>query len=392
MGMSTRGTTVWVEGAKILALVGVVWLVMGQTAEIRHELGADRVALAASRSEATQSEVLAPLVRAVETTSAEVEATRARLEKTLSRLEGQKKELASLLTQSTKGLETTILELLDAERRTSNVAASVAALQAEKVDRLEKLGALVERKPAQMKQQMLLPTVQLRGRGTVGSGVIVYSEPNPVGPAGSQVNAGATTLVLTAYHVVLEVIGTDDEDRRLDEVHVFGVNGTEDGVSDSVVSARLVAHDSARDIALLKLESDRRFPHVAELISVEDLGAVDIFTPTYAVGCPLGNNPLPTIGEVSSKRKIVGEQDFWMINAPTFFGNSGGGVYLARNYKLIGISSMIYTYGKTYPTVVPHMGLFVPLNVVYEWLDSEGYGFVYRREPVPESKRAQLRF
>lgn len=392
MGMSTRGTPVWVEGVKILALVGVVWLVMGQTAEIRQELGASRVALAASRSEASQSEALAPLVLAVETTSAEVEATRARLEKTLSGLEDQKKELAGLLTQSTKGLETTILERFDAERRTSNAAASVVALQAEKVERLEKLSALVERKPAQMKQHMLLPTVQLRGSGTVGSGVIVYSEPNSVGPAGGEVHAGATTLVLTAYHVVLEVIGADDEGLRLDEVHVFGVDGTDDSVSDSVVSARLVAHDSGRDIALLKLESDRRFPHVAKLISVEDLAAVDIFTPTYAVGCPLGNNPLPTIGEVSSKRKVVGEQDFWMINAPTFFGNSGGGVYLARNYKLIGISSMIYTYGKTYPTVVPHMGLFVPLNVIYEWLDSQGYGFVYRREPVPESKRAQLRF
>jgi hypothetical protein len=51
---------------------------------------------------------------------------------------------------------------------------------------------------------------------------------------------------------------------------------------------------------------------------------------------------------------------------------------------------MIYTYGKSHPTVVPHMGLFVPLDVIYRWLDAEGYGFVYRREPVPSGRDSLL--
>ena len=72
-----------------------------------------------------------------------------------------------------------------------------------------------------------------------------------------------------------------------------------------------------------------------------------------------------------------------MLSAPTFFGNSGGGVYLADTYRLVGISSMIYTYGKMNPTVVPHMGLFVPIETIYRWLDGEGYSFVHERKPVP---------
>jgi hypothetical protein len=88
------------------------------------------------------------------------------------------------------------------------------------------------------------------------------------------------------------------------------------------------------------------------------------------------------VGEVSTKSKVVGDQVFWMLNAPTFFGNSGGGIYLGSTCQLIGISSMIYTYGKASPAVVPHMGLFVPLETLYDWLDTKGYSFIWRREPA----------
>jgi hypothetical protein len=50
---------------------------------------------------------------------------------------------------------------------------------------------------------------------------------------------------------------------------------------------------------------------------------------------------------------------------------------------------MIYTYGKSAPTVVPHMGLFVPLESIYDWLDAEGHSFIYKREPVPARLHAK---
>jgi hypothetical protein len=63
-----------------------------------------------------------------------------------------------------------------------------------------------------------------------------------------------------------------------------------------------------------------------------------------------------------------------MINAPTYIGNSGGGIFDAQTHELIGIFSKIYNYGTSRPTVVPHMGLVVPLTKVYAWLDGVGYG------------------
>ena len=74
-----------------------------------------------------------------------------------------------------------------------------------------------------------------------------------------------------------------------------------------------------------------------------------------------------------------------MINAPTYFGNSGGGVYSVPDCNLIGIFSMIYTYGKAKPIVVPHMGLFLPLDSIADWLGSESLDFVLQGAEVPST-------
>jgi S1-C subfamily serine protease len=113
------------------------------------------------------------------------------------------------------------------------------------------------------------------------------------------------------------------------------------------------------------------------------LNRLDIFSPACAVGCPLGNSPVATLGQITAVDKEVEGENFWMINAPTYFGNSGGGVYSVPDCNLIGIFSMIYTYGKAKPMVVPHMGLFLPLDSIAKWLGSEELGFVFEGEAVP---------
>jgi len=69
-----------------------------------------------------------------------------------------------------------------------------------------------------------------------------------------------------------------------------------------------------------------------------------------------------------------------MISSPAYFGNSGGGVFLEQSQELIGIFAKIYTHGSYRPQVVTHMGLAVPLPVVHEWLESEGYGHLLPEE------------
>jgi S1-C subfamily serine protease len=224
------------------------------------------------------------------------------------------------------------------------------------------------REPRSLKEATIYPTVQLRGNGTVGSGVIVYSRPRAEGGKGDR----ATTYAVTAYHVVLEV--TTEEAR--DVIGDVRLMGTGDRLQEQSRRAHVVSFDRARDIALLQLAGDEPYPFVAEFAAPEELALVEVFEPAYAVGCPLGNMPLPSAGEITTKQKVVDNQVFWMLNAPTFFGNSGGGVFRARDGKLIGVSSMIYTYGRANPVVVPHLGLFVPASAILEWLDREGFGFI----------------
>jgi S1-C subfamily serine protease len=371
-----------VEGVKLLVLAAGFWLLLEHVRSLHGELDLSRQALAAQGSlqQKVVNEDIAGVQRVLDQTEVQLLATNAKLEDCLVRLEGQRLEMADLVERRTEILQTDLEASIDyaklgAERARSAVEKNTV--------RLAELGSRMTRDVDWMKHRMIQPTVQLRGSGTVGSGVVVYSERQEDGE-----EAAYTTLVLTAHHVVLEVLGGRQDMRLLREVQVFD---SLDGTADTQ-AAQLVAFDRDRDIALLRLNSTRRFPYVAELISTADLHALDVFTRAYAVGCPLGNRPLPTVGEISSKRKIVGDQRFWMINAPTFFGNSGGGVYLAENCHLIGVSSMIYTYGKTHPTVVPHMGLFVPMDVIYSWLDSEDLSFVHRRERIPPVQRSRLVF
>jgi hypothetical protein len=116
------------------------------------------------------------------------------------------------------------------------------------------------------------------------------------------------------------------------------------------------------------------------------LARARIFDRIYAVGCPLGNDPIPTWGEIADTHHAVDGQRYWMISAPTYIGNSGGGIFDADTHELLGIFCKIYTHGSVRPTVVPHMGLVTSLAGVYDWLDQTAYAHL---EPAESGAQAQ---
>lgn len=237
--------------------------------------------------------------------------------------------------------------------------------------------------PLQQRKQFLIhPVIQMRGNGTVGSAVLVYSESF----AGEGPSAGYCNLALTAYHVVSEILG-DRPDKNIEQVKLFSPDFSR---SRQAFSARLIAFDKSMDIALLRLSCGRKISDLARLKTGNFLDQLDIFSPACAVGCPLGNSPIATMGQITAIDKEVEGESFWMINAPTYFGNSGGGVYSVPDCNLIGIFSMIYTYGKAKPRVVPHMGLFLPLASISRWLDTEGLGFVLDGGAVPSTAWSKM--
>jgi len=214
--------------------------------------------------------------------------------------------------------------------------------------------------PVQSWDDLMGPTVQLWGATTVGSGILLPSRRAKDGE-------GWRTYVLTAWHVVRD-IRHEDENAPISTT-LYRRSGAK-----RFETSSLVAWDADLDLALLVLDLDDRLPFGARLPRREELEAIQVFRPVYAVGCPLGNDPIPTLGEVVDLHHHVDGQRYWMISAPTYVGNSGGGVYDAENHELLGVFTKIYTHGTLRPIVVPHMGLATPLEEAYDWLDSVGHG------------------
>ncbi|HZE95399.1 MAG TPA: serine protease [Planctomycetota bacterium] len=271
---------------------------------------------------------------------------------TLGDLRVSVQELRNRIDQSETGLADARAEF--GQLRADNAAAVGAALV-----RIDARTAAPD--PARLHHEILGPSVQVNVKGSVGGGTLLFSR-------------DAASYVVTACHVIQKIIaGHDDETREPVEVTMY------DDLGDAAdtVEGDLVAWDDRKDLALLRLRSVREYPNAARLASRETLRAIRVFTPIYAVGCPLGHDPLPTLGEIATLHKEVNGERFWMMNAPTIFGNSGGGVFHRQTRELIGVSVMVCTYDGAVSTPVPHLGIMVSLETVYDWLDELQYAFLY---------------
>ncbi len=208
---------------------------------------------------------------------------------------------------------------------------------------------------------LLSPSVQVSARGGVGGGTILRSDP------------AEGTWVVTAWHVVQKAAERDaGGQERLHPVQVRIYR--DDGNPAELVDADLVLRDERKDLALLKLKTTKTWTAAARLASRERMRETGVFTPIFAVGCPLGHDPLPTSGEITTRRKEVNGECFWMMSAPTIFGNSGGGVFHRETLEMIGVSAMVCTFENPVTTPVPHLGILVPMDRVYDWLEANGHG------------------
>lgn len=225
-------------------------------------------------------------------------------------------------------------------------------------------------------EDILRPSVQVDGKGGVGGGTILFSR-------------GEHTYVITAYHVVHKSILRKEGREERDPVQVRLYDGR--GMAQETARGEFVAYDERKDLALLKIPTPKRAIRPARLADRRTLRAVRVFTPVYAVGCPLGHDPLPTPGEIVSLNKDVGGEKFWMMSAPTIFGNSGGGIFHRETRELIGVSVMICTYDGVVSTPVPHLGILLSLEAVYDWLDALDYQFVYDPAFPPGRPRGAVR-
>ena len=299
----------------------------------------------------------------------ELERERAATAQKLEAIADRLDRLDGRLSRPDKGIETLATRM---DTLASEIAGTDGTLRGLR-DAVARLRKDASRDAALLDRSILRPSVQVVGRGGVGGGTVIRSEAESDGVYG--------TYIVTAFHVLQKVSEHDPSGpRKPVQVKIYA-----DGGDTETIDSDLLIHDERRDLALLKLRATKHYPIAARLAARERIRETSVFTPIYAVGCPLGHDPLPSFGEITTLRKEVNGERFWMMSAPTIFGNSGGGVFHRETLEMIGVSAMICTFDNPVSTPVPHLGILVPLDSVYDWLRDNKFAFIFDPTVRPPS-------
>jgi hypothetical protein len=137
------------------------------------------------------------------------------------------------------------------------------------------------------------PVVQIAGDVTVGSGVMLESRRR-------EAEDGWTTYLITSWHVVRDIYGSPENVDEPVDIKIYVGDGTT-----AIERAITLAYDVPLDVALLRLQTDEPVANGARLAPRERVETIHVFDAVYAVGCPLGNDPIPTAGEVAATDHLV---------------------------------------------------------------------------------------
>jgi len=180
-------------------------------------------------------------------------------------------------------------------------------------------------------EKMLYPTVRITTPSGTGSGVIFNRK-----------DAKRTIYILTAAHVV------GNESKVTIELYP----------EEMKIDGSVVITDTEKDLALISVLCDFA-------VKPARLAPLDytpyLFTPVWAVGCSLGLPPRPSYGHLCAFAV-----DNWEISAPVLPGNSGGPVYDARTFEVIGIAVWVKVY--QYQLVTTMAGI-VPIQQVWKFIE-----------------------
>lgn len=194
--------------------------------------------------------------------------------------------------------------------------------------------------------QILYPVVRVRTGNAGGSGVIIYSEEDPQEP-GKYIN-----IALTCQHVVDSAIKIRDEfdpvlkqQRKSDyfeeiSVEIFDYVDSR-LISSNSTQADIIAYDKHHDLAAVRLQNFRPVKYVAKVIPHDEIKNLRIADSVITCGCSLLHDPFPNNGTLTYLREVIEQKTYLMANAPSIFGNSGGGLFHGDSGNLLGLTSRV---------------------------------------------------
>lgn len=233
-------------------------------------------------------------------------------------------------------------------------------------------------------ERLLYPVVRIYSSKAAGSGTIIYSQPDPE-------NEGEfLTFVLTNHHVIDDLISYKKEwdallkrqvekefcDRAAVEVFSYVRQSTVD--SSNRYRAEIVAYDKQHDLAILKLDSPRRADFVAGIIPEEKIKTLRLFQDIAVSGCTMAHEPFVTFGELTFLKEIIDQREYVMVNAGSYFGNSGGALFLKDTGELIGVPSRLTGIQLGFGVdMVTHMGFSAHPARIYQFLKEQELQFLF---------------
>lgn len=227
-------------------------------------------------------------------------------------------------------------------------------------------------------EKYLYPIVRITIANIGGSGTIIYSK---------EIDGKFSTYILTNHHVISGAVKIEEkwdsnlgknvkiEQRSIVYVEIFKYKDLGIPVGTMKVESDLVLYNDISDIALLKLRLTEQMFHVVILPAKDKVDNFNLFDETIAVGCSLLFPPISTPGIINRKNFQVESLPYHISTSQIIYGNSGGAMFLAESGQLIGIPSLLPVVG--WGTPITHMGLFIPIDRIYEWLEKEDYDFIF---------------
>ena len=235
----------------------------------------------------------------------------------------------------------------------------------------------------QVHERVLYPVTRVRAADSGGSGVMIYSKPDPKHD-GQYIN-----IALTCQHVVDKNIKVRDEfdtvlkrDVKRDvmeEVHVelFDYNGSNIASANSM-TGQILAYDKHHDLAAVKLNNNKKVDYVSTVIPKDEINNLRIADPVVVCGCSLLHDPFPNFGTLTYLREMIEQKAYIMQNAPSIFGNSGGGLFHGETGHLLGLTSRVTVTQLGFGVDVQSwMGFSTHPDRLYEFFDHQELQFLY---------------
>jgi len=237
-------------------------------------------------------------------------------------------------------------------------------------------------KNKELHQKILYPVTRVRcGKGG-GSGVLVYSKPDP--KTNKYIN-----IVLTCQHVIAEAIKLEDRwdtvlKREVKKdimeevaVEIFQYDDST-VVSSNSTQAQIIAYDAHHDLAAVKLNNNHKMDYTASILPKDEIEDLRLFDPTWTSGCSLLHDPFANPGTLTYLREMIEQKSYIMTNASSVFGNSGGGLFHGDKGHLLGLTSRITSMQLGFGIdVMTWMGFSTHPERMYEFFDHQELQFLY---------------